>query len=161
MRRSSRWAEGVRALRAGLSDESGSASLEFLTVGVLLLVPLVYLVLALGQIQHAVLGVEGAARHAARVIAQADEHDSGLAAAERAVRVASADAGLDADAVSVSVICTPDPNACGTPRGTVTVQVSATVPLPLSPPVLELDAGLGVPVAAQAMQPVSAFGGAP
>lgn len=161
MRRSSRWAEACGAVRVRLADESGSASLEFLTVGVLLLVPLVYLVLALGQIQHAVLGVEGAARHAARVIAQADEHDAGLAAAERAVRVASTDAGLDADAVSVSVSCAPDPDACGTPRGTVTVQVSATVPLPLSPPVLDLDAGLGVPVAAQAMQPVSAFGGAP
>jgi hypothetical protein len=43
----------------------------------------------------------------------------------------------------------------------VTVQLGATVPLPFAPPVLQLDVGLGVPVSAQAMQPVSAFGGAP
>lgn len=164
MPRSRRWAErwpaGVRGVRR-LADDSGSASLEFLTVGVLLLVPLVYLVLTLGQIQHAVLGLEGGARHAARTIAQADSHEAGLAAADRALRVAMADAGLAAEQVSVTISCAPDPGACDTPRGTVTVQVGATVPLPFAPPVLQLDVGLGVPISAQAMQPVSAFGGAP
>ncbi|WP_206447061.1 hypothetical protein [Agrococcus sp. KRD186] len=144
-----------------LADDSGSASLEFLTVGVLLLVPLVYLVLTLGQIQHAVLGLEGGARHAARTIAQADSHEAGLVAADRALRVAMADAGLAAEQVDVTISCAPDPGACDTPRGTVTVQLGATVPLPFAPPVLQLDVGLGVPVSAQAMQPVSAFGGAP
>ena len=150
-----RWAE--RALR----DDSGSASLEFLTVGVLLLVPLVYLVLTLGQIQHAVLGIEGASRHAARTIAQADTHERGISAADRAIRVAMADAGLSPDAVRVAIACSPEPDACDTPRGVVTVQVDATVPLPLAPPVLDLDVGFGVPVSARAMQPVSAFGGTP
>ncbi|SFS15732.1 Flp pilus assembly protein TadG [Agrococcus baldri] len=164
MRRSRRWAERwpglVRAARR-LADDSGSASLEFLTVGVLLLVPLVYLVLTLGQIQHAVLGLEGGARHAARTIAQADSHDAGLAAADRALRVAMADAGLAAEQVGVTISCAPDPDACDTPRGTVTVEVGATVPLPFAPPVLQLDVGLGVPISAQAMQPVSAFGRTP
>jgi Flp pilus assembly protein TadG len=163
MHRSSRSAEpspGARA-RHPLADDAGSASVEFLAVGVLLLVPLVYLVLALGQIQHAVLGVEGAARHAARTIAQADSHDAGIAAADRALLVASTDAGLAPDAVRVSILCAPDPSACDTARGTVTVQVDATVPLPLAPPFLGLDVGLGVPVSARAVQPVSAFGGTP
>nr|WP_241249039.1 hypothetical protein [Agrococcus sp. KRD186] len=164
MRRSRRWGERwpgvVRGVRR-LADDSGSASLEFLTVGVLLLVPLVYLVLTLGQIQHAVLGLEGGARHAARTIAQADSHEAGLVAADRALRVAMADAGLAAEQVDVTISCAPDPGACDTPRGTVTVQLGATVPLPFAPPVLQLDVGLGVPVSAQAMQPVSAFGGAP
>lgn len=162
MRRSSRWAEPggglARAVRR-LLDDSGSASLEFLSVGVLLLVPLVYLVLTLSQIQHAVLGVEGGARHAARSIAQADSHDEGMAAADRAMQVAIVDAGLAPESVRVAISCSPDPDACGTPRGTVTVQVDATVPLPLAPPVLDLDVGLGVPISARAMQPVSAFGG--
>ncbi|KAA6433006.1 hypothetical protein FQ330_08595 [Agrococcus sediminis] len=157
MRRSSRWAELRRALR----DDAGSASLEFLTVGVLLFVPLVYLSLSLGQIQHAVLGIEGAARHAARVIAAADGHDEGLAAADRAIRVALADAGLEPAAAEVAISCAPAAGDCQTPRGTVSVQVDATVPLPLAPPVLALDVGMGVPVSALASQPVSAFGGAP
>ena len=162
MHRSSRSAEPRLArVRRRLVDDRGSASVEFLSVGVLLLVPLVYLVLALGQIQHAVLGAEGAARHAARAIAQADSHDAGLAAADRALLVATIDAGLPADAVRVAVDCAPDPGACDTARGTVTVRVDATVPLPLAPPFLGLDAGLGIPISASAMQPVSAFGGAP
>lgn len=147
--------------RSRLADESGTASLEFLTVGVLLLVPLVYLVLALGQIQHAVLGIEGGARHAARVLAHADAHEEGTAAADRAMLVALTDAGLEPSEVEVAIACAPDPSECTTPRGTVTVRVDARVPLPLAPPVLELDARLGVPVSAQAMQPVSAFGGDP
>lgn len=157
MRRSSRWAE----LRARLRDEAGSASLEFLTFGVLLLVPLVYLALALGQIQLAVLGIEGAARHAARIIAAADEHEEGMAAADRAIRVALADAGLEPATTSVAISCAPVASDCQSPRGTVSVQLDATVPLPLAPPVLALDVGLGVPVSARASQPVSAFGGAP
>ena len=40
-----------------LTGERGSASLEFLTVGMILLVPLVYLVLAVAAIQAAALGV--------------------------------------------------------------------------------------------------------
>lgn len=166
-----RWADRSRTrpdglhptdrLRRALADDSGSASLEFLTVGVLLLVPLVYLVLTLGQIQHAVLGLEGGARHAARIVAQADSQEAGMAAAERALRVAMADAGLSFDTVHVAISCAPDPGACDTPRGTVTVQLAASVSLPLAPPVLDLDVGLGVPISANAMQPVSAFGGVP
>ncbi|WP_347756833.1 hypothetical protein [Agrococcus sp. ProA11] len=164
MRRSSRSAEARTVLARSarrLGDEGGSASLEFLTVGVVLLVPLVYLVLALGQIQHAVLGVEGAARHAARVIAQADAHGAGIAAADRAISVAMADAGVARDAVSVAISCTPVASDCTTRRGSVTVRIATTVQLPLAPPVLELGTGLGVPVSARAMHPVSAFGGVP
>lgn len=165
MPRSKRWDDGDRSaslgLRRALADDAGSASLEFLTVGLILLVPLVYLALALGQIQHAVLGIEGASRHAARVIAQASSHDEGIATADRAIRVAIADAGIVPEAVSVAVDCAPQPAVCTTRRGTVTVRVDATVPLPLAPPVLQLDVGVGVPVSALATQPVSAFGGAP
>ncbi|HSP76545.1 MAG TPA: hypothetical protein VLO31_10065, partial [Cryobacterium sp.] len=47
--------------------ERGSASLEFITAGLILLVPLVYLVLAMAALQGGALAVEGAARQAARV----------------------------------------------------------------------------------------------
>lgn len=164
MRRSRRWADARSRLAVAerrIRDERGSASLEFLTVGVLLLVPLVYLVLTLGQIQHAVLGVEGGARHAARVLAQADSHDAGMAAADHAIRVAMADAGVASDAVSVDISCAPEASDCTTRQGSVTVRIATTVPLPLAPAVLDLGVGLGVPVTARAMQPVSAFGGAP
>ncbi|WP_413319309.1 hypothetical protein AA0Z99_02975 [Agrococcus sp. 1P02AA] len=163
MHRSRRWGEqgGGRRLVAALRDDHGSASLEFLSVGALLLVPLVYLVLTLGQVQHAVLGVEGGARHAARAIAQSHSHGDGLAAADRAIRVALTGAGVASSDATVSIVCAPSPGDCTTPRGTVTVEIAVTVPLPLAPPLLDLDVGLGVPVSAVAMQPVSAFGRAP
>ena len=55
-----------------LSDD-GSASLEFLTAGFILLLPIVYLILTVSSIQAGSLAVEGAARQAARVFVQADD----------------------------------------------------------------------------------------
>ena len=68
---------GVRRRLSRLAQEHGSASLEFLTVGIILLVPLVYLVLALAAIQAGALGVEGAARQAARVAVLAADPRAG------------------------------------------------------------------------------------
>ena len=48
--------------------ERGSAALEFILVGMLLLVPLVYLVVSLGLIQGQSLGAEAGARHIARAL---------------------------------------------------------------------------------------------
>lgn len=147
MQRSKLWGE--------LSDERGSASVEFLTIGMLLTVPLVYLVLALSGVQAAALATEGAARHAARLITVSDSHGAAMAAADAAVAVALADAGVaDTD---VRIECTPTPADCTTPGGVVTVTVSVAVPLPLMPPVFGLEAGLAVPMQATAAQPVSEF----
>lgn len=145
MPRSRRWTE--------LTADDGSASIEFLTIGMLLTIPLVYLVLAMAQLQAATLATEGAARQAARMVATADSHDEGLAAADAAIVVALADLGLAP--TSVDVACSPTPSDCTTRGGTVQVAVEVTVPLPFVPPVLDLDVGLSVPIAAQAAQPVS------
>ena len=107
-RRHRRRAGGVRPCGgrdAGLScvaprsraTTSGSASLEFITVGVLLLVPTVYLVLALSALESASFGVEGAARQATRVFVQS-ESEGERRVRRRAPRsqVTLADYGLDA-----------------------------------------------------------------
>ena len=146
-----------RVLRR-LAGERGSASLEFLTVGMLLLVPLVYLVLAVAAVQAGALGVEGAARQAARVAVTASDQGGSDAAVERAVRVTLADYGIDADAASVSVRC--DRADCGEPGARVSVTVSARVELPLVPDVLSLTAVGSVPVEASATQTVSRFAAA-
>lgn len=145
MPRSRRWTD--------LAADEGSASIEFLTIGMLLTIPLVYLVLAMAQLQAATLATEGAARQAARMVATADSHGAGFAAADAAIAVALADLGLEPTAVDVA--CDPTPSDCTTRGGTVQVAVEVTVPLPLVPPVLDLDANLSVPVTAQAAQPVS------
>ncbi|GAA1056808.1 hypothetical protein GCM10017608_11760 [Agromyces luteolus] len=142
----------------GLADEGGSASLEFLTVGMILLVPLVYLVLAMSAVQSAALGVEGAARQAARVAVVRAEAGEPAASVERTVRVVLADYGVDAGEASVDVDCG---GPCGTPGARVTVAVRAAVALPLVPQVLA-SSGIGsVRIESHATQTVSRFASAP
>ncbi len=146
MRRARRW-----------SDDGGSASLEFLGVGVLLLVPLVYLILTISAVQAASLAVEGAARHGSRVFVQAPNLDAADAALDRAVRVTLADYGIDAGTAEVRISCSPNPADCLQRRGFVTVEVSTVVPLPLAPPILDLEVPVGVTIDASATEQVSRF----
>ena len=144
----------VRRVRERLAADAGSASLEFLTVGMILLVPLVYLVLAVASIQAAALGVEGAARQAARVaVLQADD---GATEVERTVRVVLADYGVDAGAASIAVDCSA---ACDQPGTRVTVRVSASVALPLVPQALAASSIGTVQLDGIATHTVSRFAG--
>lgn len=141
------------------STDEGSASLEFITAGLVLLLPLVYLVLTMSSIQAGAFAVEGASRQAARVYVQASTIAEANAAAARAVEFALADYGLTTDQVSVTVSCRPNPTDCLQRRGFVTVRVTTTVALPLVPPVLDLDVALSVPMQSSATQQVSRFAG--
>jgi hypothetical protein len=156
MRRSKRWTEllGDRLIR-----DEGSASIEFITVGILMLVPTVYLVLALSSIQSASFAVEGAVRHAARVFVQAETVAQGQAAASRAIAVTLADYGLDADDARVVITCRPNPADCLTRRGYVTITITTVAPLPFFPAVLDADIPPGVPIDAVATEQVSRFAG--
>lgn len=139
------------------TDDTGSASLEFITAGVLLLLPMVYLVLVMSAVQAGAFAVEGASRQAARVFVQSPNSEAADAAAERAIEFALADYGLDADDVVVSVSCAPNPAQCLTREGFVTITVTTSVPLPLAPPVLDVNEPLAIPLSATATQQVSRF----
>jgi hypothetical protein len=140
--------------------DEGSAALEFITAGFLLLIPLVYLVLAIAALQGGALSVEGASRQAARVFVQAADAGSAQARARTAVDFALDDFGLGSARSTVTIACRPDPAACLTRRGFVTVTVSASVPLPLVPNVLALKTPLAVPMTATSTEQVSRFWGA-
>jgi Flp pilus assembly protein TadG len=142
------------------SDDRGSAALEFITAGFLLLIPLVYLILAMAAIQAGALSVEGAARQASRVFVQAPTITSGRARANTATSFALGDFGIQHSTARVRISCRPKPAACLTRQGFVTVTVSASVPLPLIPPVLAFAAPLSVPVTATSTEQVSRFWGA-
>ncbi len=148
MRSSRRW-----------TDDDGSASLEFIVAGLLLLVPIVYLVLALSALQAASLAVDGAARQATRVFVQGASVAEARSAAARAIEVTLADFGVEADDAAVAISCRPHPGACLTRRGFVTVTITVVVPLPLAPPVLDLGLPAGLPVSATATEQVSRFWG--
>ena len=146
--------------RPAATSERGSASLEFITAGLILLVPLVYLVLALSALQGGTLAVEGAARQAARVYVQAPNEAEGTARALRAVQFGLADYGIPAETASVRIDCKPGPSGCLTRQGIVVVTVRIGVPLPLVPDLLSFRTAATVPLQASATQTVSRFWGA-
>jgi hypothetical protein len=158
MRRLKRWIP-TRSAESPVSSETGSASLEFITVGMILLVPLVYLVLTLAQLQAGAFAVEGAARQAARVYVESSDPDEANEGAGRAIEFALADYGLDSSNTTVSVSCRPLAQTCLTRHGFVTITVESTVALPLVPPILNLDVALAIPLSATATQQVSRFWG--
>ncbi len=141
-------------------NDRGSASLEFLTVGLILMVPLVYLVLAVSALQAGALAVEGAARQAARAFVLAESETAGRAAAGRAIAVTFADYGLSAEEGSLEVDCTNGQPGCLLRGETVTVSVRVAVDLPFVPDVLGLRQSARVPLSASATQRVSTFSGA-
>ena len=137
------------------STDRGSASLEFVTLGLLLLLPLVYLVLALGQLQAGALAADGAARAAARIWTTERDLEHADQAAASTIALAAHDFGFPADAVSWVRSCDGE---CLTAHSRVTVRVTISVPLPLVPPVLTMDHRARIDVVGAATQTVSRFG---
>ncbi|MEO9323152.1 hypothetical protein ABFT23_06645 [Nocardioides sp. C4-1] len=132
-------------------DERGSAIVEFVWLGVLLLVPLVYVVVSTFEVQRGAFATTTAARSAARAFALAPDDAAGREAAEVAARQALADQGIDGVDVDVEVRCQLDDCHSGT--AVITARVDTAVTLPLAPDVLgggkpsfALDASHTVPI---------------
>lgn len=140
--------------------DRGSAALEFIFVGLLMLVPLVYLIVALGSLQGQSLGAEAGARHIARAIATADDAEDADRIADRVLASVVAEYGLDPESVVLSLDCRPAGDQCPAAGVTIVVTVRTTVALPLVPPVFGLDRAASIPVEATAVQKVSRFWGA-
>lgn len=154
MRRQSHSAEVCDADLRG-PDDRGSAALEFIFVGLLMLVPLVYLIVALGQIQGQALAVESGARHIARAVATATDVADARVRADRIAASVTREYGMDPSAVTVSMSCAPAGATCPEAGAVLSVRVATRVPLPLAPPVLGLERLVGIPVEATAVQKVS------
>lgn len=119
------------------SAERGSATVEFTWLTLLLLVPLVYVVVAVFETQRTAYGVSAASEAAARAFIQAPDAAAAASRARSAARLTLAD--HDVEGASISTRCRP---ACFEPGSTVVVVVSASQRLPLAPDIL------GDPIAA-------------
>lgn len=128
--------------------DAGSAVVEFLGVALLLMVPVVYLVLVLGELQAASFAVEGAARQAARSVVTADDEVTGAQRAVASVGVALTDQGFtDPPDQALTVTC---PDGCLAPGGTATARVAIDVVLPGVPSWLHDAVPLAIGVEATA-----------
>jgi len=115
----------------GSTPEQGSAVIEFVFLSALLMVPLVYFIITVGQIQGGSFAVVGAADQAAKIYVAQPDAASGRAAAEQAVLLALADYGQPAENATIDTRC--EPADCLAPGSAVTVTVRLTVPLPFVP----------------------------
>jgi hypothetical protein len=120
--------------------ERGSAVVEFILMALLLMVPLVYFIVTIGQIQGGSFAVVGAADQAAKVYVMQKDTSQGRVAAEQAALLTLADYGHSAEQALVDVAC--DRGDCLSAGAAVTVTVKLTVPLPMVPfgEALSLDA---------------------
>ncbi len=80
------------------AGDAGNALVEFTYLAVLLMVPLVYLLVTVFQVQRAAFAVTEAARQAGRAYATADTTEAGLARARAAAALALQDQGLESSA---------------------------------------------------------------
>ncbi|GAA2156422.1 hypothetical protein GCM10009844_44650 [Nocardioides koreensis] len=121
-------------------DERGSALVELTWLGILLMVPMLWIVLSVFEVQRGAFGVSAAARAAGRAYALAPTDAEGRARAEAAARQALADQGLDRAPLDLEVSCRPFPHDCHSGTSVITVSVHSRVDLPLMPQVLGGDA---------------------
>ena len=137
-------------------NERGTALIEFIWLGLLLLVPLVYILLAAFDVQRASYGASAASRAAGRAFALAPDQTSAFARAEAAARVALVDQGIDVERSALTVSCSPDPDRCLSPGSVITVSVTVQQPLPIAPAVFG-SAAPTIRVASTHVEPYGTF----
>lgn len=142
------------AVRARLGDDSGSAVIELAWLGILLLVPLIYLVLMLARLQAGSYAVTQAAREAGRSFVTAPDESSAGARAQVAAEIAFEDQGFGGEG-DLAVTCTQTP--CLSPDGQVTTRATVRVPLPLVPALAREVVPLEVPVSATQVSAVPRY----
>jgi type II secretory pathway component PulL len=124
-------------------------------LAILLLVPLVYLVLAVYDVQRHAFAATAAARAAGRAFVLAPDVEQGAAQARAAAEVALADQDVDAGDVDLRLSCRPAGD-CLAPGSVVRVEVRTQVVLPLVPTALGDDVP-SIRVAAQHTVPYGTF----
>ena len=116
------------------TGDAGSGTVEFVWLAVLLLVPAVYILIAVFDVQRAAYGASAASKAAARAFLLAPDIAAAHRGAEQAARLALAD--QDVEGASITIVCTPRPDDCLTTGSSVRVIVRATKPLPMTPSAL-------------------------
>jgi len=125
----------TRRLREG-GGERGSALVEFCWVGLILFIPITWIVISVFQVQQGAFAVNGAARAAARAYALAPDDPTGEARAQAVVDQTLADQGGKAQTGTVHVSCEPFPHDCHAGTSLITVRIESGVTIPFLPAVL-------------------------
>lgn len=122
-------------MRGGRRGEDGSALVEFTWLTVILIVPLVWIVLSVFEVQRGTFAATAAARSAARAYALAPDDAVGEQRARAAAQQVLAGQGSPGQRAQVSISCTTAPD-CHAGTSVITVTVESAVSLPMSPEIL-------------------------
>jgi hypothetical protein len=133
--------------------------IEFIVVGLCVLVPLLYVALAAAGVQRAALASTQAVREAGRAFSSAATPAQGRSRAASAARLAFADQGLVLPPDALRLTCSGGP--CLSPGSVVDVQVLWTVPLPWVPASLADGSAPGIPIRAAGHVPIDDYRGDP
>lgn len=138
------------------SRERGSAVIEFIVIGVLVMIPLAYISMCVMRVQAASVASSLAVREAGRAFVSADTVAEAQTRAMVAARLALADQGFDLPANSLSFRCST--GRCLDPQTSVHVQLEWSVDLPWMPDFLGEDR-TSIPLTARRTMPVDAYRG--
>ena len=126
----------TRAHTSETRDQRGSALVEFCWVGLILFIPIAWIVLAVFEVQRGTFALGGAARAAARAYALAPDDATGAARAQAVVDRTLADQGVKGQMGTTKVTCQPLPANCHVGTSVITVTVHSGVSIPFLPAML-------------------------
>lgn len=138
--------------------ERGSAIVEFVFLGVLVTLPVFYLVVALARLQAGAYAVSAASREAGRTFVTAESSGEAPARARSAAAIAFADQGFPGQG-QVAITCSAAP--CLTRDAQVGTQATLEVPLPFVPGFVSDVVPTAITVTARHVESVDRFGEQP
>jgi hypothetical protein len=120
--------------------ECGSAVVELTWLGILLLVPMIWIVLSVFEVQRGAFGVSAAARSAGRAFALAPDDETGERQARAAAAVALEDQGIE-NGWTLDIDCSAHGDSgCHVGGAVIVVHITTHVSLPFLPSFLGDDA---------------------
>lgn len=114
--------------------ESGTALIEFSWLAIVLLLPFIYIMIAVFDVQRASYGVSAASQSAAQAFVSSSSVDTAFVRANTTARLTLRDHSVSP--ADIRVECRPSARACLEPGSSVRVTVVARQPLPLTPRIL-------------------------
>lgn len=136
--------------------DGGSAVIEFIVIGVLVLIPLSYIAMCVMRVQAASVASSLAVREAGRAFVSADTVTDAQARSVAAASLALSDQGFTLPVRSLRVNCST--GQCLDPESTVHVELDWAVDLPWIPDFLGKER-TSIPITARRTMPVDTYRG--
>ncbi len=150
---------GRRQHRRSRVDDRGAAMIEFIVIGVGVIVPLAYLAISAVTVQAAAFASTQAVREAGRAFSTSTTAQEGRARARVAAQLAFADQGIELPANALRITCAE--GECLAPGSVVDVELDWSVPLPWLPGSLAADVPARIPIEATHRVPVDDYRSSP